>query len=219
VLQCFGLPIEAASGGRTKYNRQRLELPKTHAFDVTCVGGFQTLSGWRIPILQIKCTGRGSYQRTRLTAGGFPRGYLMCRKSVFGFQTGDLVCAEVTAGKNQGYVGRVAVRSQRLVQHPNQRRSRSGYLAPALQSLAARRRLPLFLRSEAFRKREGKQEARLASRAIPPASRRGSLAQCQDERQARFLVFDPPRGQFRKGRTWSRIIWSNEKCGKRSTSS
>src|SRR5215475_11346413 len=58
--------------------------------------------GWRIPILQIKCSGRGSYQRTRLTAGGFPRGYLMRRKSVFGFQTGDLVRAEVTVAKNQG---------------------------------------------------------------------------------------------------------------------
>ena len=70
------------------------------------------MSAWQTPILQIKCTGRGSYQRTRLTAGGFPRGYLMRRKAVFGFQTGDLVCAEVAAGKNQGrYVGRVAVRA------------------------------------------------------------------------------------------------------------
>src|SRR6516164_7008342 len=101
-LKSFGLPLEAASGGRTKYNRQRLELPKTHAFDATCVGRFQTVSGWNIPILQIKCTGRGSYQRTWLTAGGFPRGYLMRRKSMFGFQTGDVVLAEVTAGKNQG---------------------------------------------------------------------------------------------------------------------
>ena len=54
--------------------RQRLALPQTHTFDATCVGRFQTVSGLNIPILEIKCTGRGSYQRTRLTAGGFPRG-------------------------------------------------------------------------------------------------------------------------------------------------
>jgi len=112
LLKSFGLPLETASGGRTKYNRQRLQLPKTHAFDATCVGRFQTVSGWKMPALQIKCTGRGSYQRTRLTACGFPRGYLTRRKSVFGFQTGDLVAAEVTAGKNLGRcVGRVAVRA------------------------------------------------------------------------------------------------------------
>lgn len=112
-LKSFGLPVEAASGGRTKYNRQRLELPKRHAFDATCVGRFQSITGWNIPILQIRCAGRGSYKRTRLSAGGFPRGYLMRRKSVFGFQTGDMVSAEVIKGKNQGqYVGRVAVRDR-----------------------------------------------------------------------------------------------------------
>lgn len=111
-LKSFGRPIETASGGRTKYNRQRLALPKSHAFDAMCVGRFQTVISWNRPTLQIKCAGRGSYQRTRLTAVGFPRGYLMRRKSVFGFQTGDMVSAEVTAGKNQGrYVGRVAVRA------------------------------------------------------------------------------------------------------------
>jgi hypothetical protein len=44
---------------------------------------------------------------------GFPRGYLTRRKRQFGFQTGDLVRAEVPAGKNAGvYVGRVAVRAR-----------------------------------------------------------------------------------------------------------
>jgi hypothetical protein len=33
---------------------------------------------------------RGSYRRTRLNRFGFPRGYLMRRKQVRGFQTGDL---------------------------------------------------------------------------------------------------------------------------------
>ncbi|SEQ16942.1 RRXRR protein [Ectothiorhodospira magna] len=33
-----GLPVITSSGGRTKYNRQRLGIPKTHALDAACVG-------------------------------------------------------------------------------------------------------------------------------------------------------------------------------------
>jgi hypothetical protein len=56
--------------------------------------------------------GRGSYQRTLLTATDFPRGYLMRQKMVRGFQTGDMVRAVVTAGTKRGeYVGRVAIRA------------------------------------------------------------------------------------------------------------
>jgi len=62
--------------------------------------------------LQIKCSGRGSYQRTRLDKFGFPRGYLMRSKALNGFATGDLVKATVTQGKKQGcYRGRVAVQA------------------------------------------------------------------------------------------------------------
>ena len=57
--------------------------------------------------------GRGSYQRTRLTKHGFPRGYLMRQKQVHGFQTGDMVRAIVPTGKKAGtYTGRVAVRKR-----------------------------------------------------------------------------------------------------------
>jgi hypothetical protein len=87
-------------------------MPKTHALDAACVGAVNTVKDWQQPVLQIKATGRGAYQRTRLTKYGFPRGYLTRRKRQFGFQTGDLVRAEVPAGKNAGVdVGRVAVRA------------------------------------------------------------------------------------------------------------
>ena len=60
----------------------------------------------------IKCSGRGAYQRTRLNAEGGIRGYLTREKSHFGFQTGDMVKADVPKGKKEGkYVGRVAVRN------------------------------------------------------------------------------------------------------------
>lgn len=111
MLKTTGLPVEVVSGGRTKYNRQRLRIPKTHALDAACVGAVEQITGWNKPVLQIKTTGRGSYQRTRLDRYGFPRGYLMRQKQVQGFQTGDTVIANVPTGKKAGnYVGRVAVR-------------------------------------------------------------------------------------------------------------
>ncbi len=113
ALKATGLPVELSSGGRTKFNRQTLGIPKTHALDAVCVGELDWVQGWPRPTLQIKCTGRGSYQRTRLNRFGFPRGYLMREKSVYGFTTGDLVKATVTKGKKQGfYRGRVAIREK-----------------------------------------------------------------------------------------------------------
>ena len=111
-LKATGLPVELSSGGRTKFNRIRQGIPKSHALDAACVGEVGALENWAIPTLEIKCTGRGSYQRTRLDKYGFPRGYLMRQKAVQGFQTGDQVTANVTKGKKIGaYTGRVAVRA------------------------------------------------------------------------------------------------------------
>ena len=111
-LQATELAVEAGSGGRTKWNRTRFDIPKTHALDAVCVGKVEAVSGWNRPTLRIKCMGRGAYQRTRVDACGFPRGTLMREKFVHGFKTGDRVRANVTKGKKVGeYVGRVAVRA------------------------------------------------------------------------------------------------------------
>ena len=83
-----------------------------HSLDAACVGIVDRVSGGQGPVLSIKAAGRGSYQRTRLDAFGFPRGYLTRKKTHFGFATGDLVRATVPSGKKSGtHVGRVAVRS------------------------------------------------------------------------------------------------------------
>jgi 5-methylcytosine-specific restriction endonuclease McrA len=112
ALKATGLPVELASGGRTKFNRVHQGVPKTHALDAVCVGALDWVLGWRRPTLSIRCTGRGSYQRTRLDRFGFPRGFLMRSKAVHGFATGDLVKATVPAGKKAGvHQGRVAVRA------------------------------------------------------------------------------------------------------------
>ena len=122
ALQAMGLPLELASGGKTKFNRAIHTIPKTHALDAACVGNLEAITGWECPTLEVKATGRGSYQRTRLTATGFPRGYLMRQKQVKGFQTGDRVRAIVPSGKKRGtYAGRVAVRASGSfnIQTPN----------------------------------------------------------------------------------------------------
>ena len=112
ALKATGLPVDLASGGRTKFNRYTLGIPKTHALDAACVGTMTAIQNWQQPTLTLKATGRGSYQRTRLNKFGFPRGYLMRAKRVHGFGTGDMVRADVPAGVKAGaHTGRVAIRA------------------------------------------------------------------------------------------------------------
>lgn len=111
-LKATGLEVETGSGGRTKFNRVRLGIAKTHALDAACVGKVSDVRRPAQPTLQITCAGRGSRSRTRLNAHGFPRGQLMRGKSVHGFRTGDMVRAVVPSGKKAGtHTGRVAVRA------------------------------------------------------------------------------------------------------------
>jgi len=110
ALQATDIPVTIGSGGRTKFNRVRLEIPKSHALDAACVGATEAVTDWQKPTLVIRATGRGSYQRTRLDAYGFPRGYLTRKKRIKGFQTGDMIIATVPTGKKAGiHSGRVAV--------------------------------------------------------------------------------------------------------------
>jgi 5-methylcytosine-specific restriction endonuclease McrA len=110
-----GLPIEVGTGGTTKYNRTRLELPKTHWLDAACVGG-STPENLVVKVskpLRIKATGRGNRQRVLPNKYGFARGHRPRQKQFFGFQTGDIVKAIVPNGKYAGVrTGRVAVRSR-----------------------------------------------------------------------------------------------------------
>jgi 5-methylcytosine-specific restriction endonuclease McrA len=112
ALSATGLPVACATGGRTKWNRSRFDIPKTHALDAACVGTVGRVADWQRPTLTVKCTGRGAYQRTRLDRFGFPRGTLMLGKTVHGFQTGDLVRAVLPKGVHAGtWRGRVAARA------------------------------------------------------------------------------------------------------------
>lgn len=112
TLKAIGLPIETGTGGRTKWNRNSLNIPKSHALDAVCVGKVDEVNNLQHYLFAMKATGRGCYKRTRSTTQGFPRGYLLRKKSVHGFQTGDMVSANIPKGRKAGsYIGRVAVRA------------------------------------------------------------------------------------------------------------
>ena len=113
-LQATGLPIEVGTGGRTKFNRIKKKLPKTHWLDAVCVGEStpETLKVDGIYPLTIIATGHGSRQMCRMDRFGFPRTKAKQFKRVHGFQTGDIVKAIVPVGKKAGtYIGHVAVRT------------------------------------------------------------------------------------------------------------
>jgi len=123
-LRATGLPVETGTGGRTKFNRTRLGLPKTHWLDAACVGQStpENLITRNINPLAIKATGHGNRQMAQINKFGFPRrkkdGSHSVRtrnKEFHGFKTGDIARAIVPTGKNQGtHIGRVTVRAGRV---------------------------------------------------------------------------------------------------------
>ncbi|MFB2921640.1 MULTISPECIES: RNA-guided endonuclease IscB [Aerosakkonema] len=111
-LQQTGLQVLTGSGGLTKFNRTRFNLPKAHWLDAACVGQIESLEVITGQPLLIKATGHGTRQICRTDKFGFPCRYVPRNKFVKGFQTGDIVKAVVTSGKKIGvYVGRVAIRA------------------------------------------------------------------------------------------------------------
>lgn len=114
-LKDIQIEFESASGAKTKMNRLGQKLPKEHYYDALCVGDIPE-TGFKFKtdkVLKIKSHGRGSRFRGKTNACGiiteknFPK-----TKLLFGFQTGDVVRADVPSGKKAGvHIGRVAVRS------------------------------------------------------------------------------------------------------------
>lgn len=114
LFEQFG-EVECASGGRTKFNRTQLGLPKDHHFDALCVGtvpegGYRDLTGGLC--LCAKAMGRGTRLRGNINSCGIiTLKYPKAPKRIMGFQTGDIVAADVPKGKYAGHhVGRVMTR-------------------------------------------------------------------------------------------------------------
>jgi hypothetical protein len=107
------LPTHVTSGGRTKWNRARNRLPKSHTMDALAVGKVERITQIVRVFLAAAGTGRGTYARTTSDKYGFPRLRRPRNKQFFNFSTGDLVRAVVPSGKRRGtHTGRVLVRAK-----------------------------------------------------------------------------------------------------------
>jgi 5-methylcytosine-specific restriction endonuclease McrA len=113
----FGMfnDVECSSGGKTKYNRINLGLPKDHHYDALCVGavpenGYKDLTNGYC--LFAAAMGRGSRFRSKINNCGIVIVKLgKPPKRIWGFQNGDIVVADIPKGKYVGhYVGRVNTR-------------------------------------------------------------------------------------------------------------
>lgn len=114
ALQATSLPLETGTGGRTKWNRTRLGIEKSHWADAACVGVSTPDRFQARPtnVLLIASKGHGTRQMCRTDKYGFPTRHVPREKRWFGFKTGDLVKAVVPQGKYAGtHVGRVAIRT------------------------------------------------------------------------------------------------------------
>ncbi len=110
-LEETGMPVETGTGGRTKWNRTRRAMPKTHWLDAVCVGASTPeLIRWQEVVpLQITADGRHHRQMVRVDDRGFPDALPKATSSVAGFRSGDLVRAVVpptlkTVGTHVGII-------------------------------------------------------------------------------------------------------------------
>jgi len=111
ALKATGLEVSIGSGGMTKFNRCSQGIPKHHWTDAACVGDTPQLSFKTAQPLLIKATGHGNRQMCGTDKFGFPKRHRTNQKVHFGFQTGDMVKADVPKGKKAGiHVGRVLCR-------------------------------------------------------------------------------------------------------------
>ncbi|MCP2729061.1 RNA-guided endonuclease IscB [Limnofasciculus baicalensis] len=111
-LKEIALPIESGTGGQTKYNRTRLELPKNHWLDAACVGLVPRMEILTSQPLLITAKGWGSRMMCTTNKYGFPIKHKTRCQTFFGFKTGDIVSATLPRGKFTGtHVGRLIVRA------------------------------------------------------------------------------------------------------------
>ena len=114
LFDTFG-DVECSSGGRTKFNRLRLGLPKDHHYDALCVGSVPD-DGYRDKtngyVLYLKAMGRGNRLRGAINKCGIIVTKWKDRSKRFhGLQTGDIVHASIPNGKYQcEYTGRIMIR-------------------------------------------------------------------------------------------------------------
>lgn len=108
TLKATGLPITYGTGGKTKFNRKRAGLPKTHYYDAACVKDVAKSSKSHCCVLAIHAVGYGHRQdlgkfQTIQSASGFKRPYTRTEHAN-GFQKLDHVEMLTKKGKRTGYI-------------------------------------------------------------------------------------------------------------------
>ena len=108
--------VEVGTGGRTRWNRTRLALPKTHWIDAAVVGAStpERLGTTHVRPWLIEAKGRQARQMVNVDELGFPRGSAKGPSRVRGFRSGDLVKAVCPPHLNARgvHVGRVLIRTR-----------------------------------------------------------------------------------------------------------
>jgi 5-methylcytosine-specific restriction endonuclease McrA len=103
-LKAIGLPVSTGSGGLTKFNRTRLQMPKAHWLDAACVGKVESLLFLTQQPLLITAKGWGCRQMVQTDKYGFPRKGYRTKQKVKNWNTGDII--SVVAGKLAGITGK-----------------------------------------------------------------------------------------------------------------
>ena len=115
ALKETGLPVETGSGGRTKFNRIKRGVEKTHWGDAACVGAStpENLRPNGVKPIYIKCMGHGSRKMIKPNAHGFAKAHRTRNKAFQGFKTGDFVKADIPKGTKTGvWRGRITIRQK-----------------------------------------------------------------------------------------------------------
>jgi 5-methylcytosine-specific restriction endonuclease McrA len=115
-LKALEMSLETGSGGLTKWNRLKRNLPKAHWLDAACCGPStpERLRVQKVRPLVIEAKGRQSRQMVNVDKRGFPCSKPKGPSRVKGFRTGDLVKAVVPQHlEARGvHIGRVLVRTR-----------------------------------------------------------------------------------------------------------
>lgn len=103
--------VRGWNGARTKYNRHKFNINKTHSLDALCVGDIHEIKIPKNPsVLCIKAMGRGNRQMCQTDKFCFPKNIRSRTRKINGYQTGDIV--EVNISKQGRLIpcGRYVVR-------------------------------------------------------------------------------------------------------------
>lgn len=124
ALKTTGLPVLISSGGKTKCNRVRLGLSKTHWLDAACVGETPNLEVLIKKHLKIEAKGQGTRRLCRLNKYGFPITKPRCTYNI-GWNTGDLA---MTVKNAVTYTGKIVIQSATRLEIRTNGKRISGHL-------------------------------------------------------------------------------------------